>query len=30
MSIAFSAQKLRGEQRRNVIQVVQKRMQAEV
>jgi putative transposase len=29
MSIAFSPQKLRGEQRRNVIQVVQKRMQAE-
>jgi hypothetical protein len=29
MSIPFSAQKLRGEQRRNVIQAVQKRMQAE-
>ena len=29
MSIPFSARKLRGEQRRNVIQAVQKRMQAE-
>ena len=30
MSIAFSDQKLRGEQRREIIQAVQKQMQAEV
>ena len=29
MSIAFSPQKLRGEQRRNIVEEVQKRVQAE-